>query len=175
MLTIRVDGYTEAKAILDELPNSMQKKMLLSALKASSQSMVRSARAKVPVRSGSLRKSLRAVRFRDRNAGKGEVSVAVKPVFSRTRKKGKINQYYGKFIHEGTGDPRVSRHKGKVLVFRNRSGETVFARSVKGLKPTPFLEDAYRENSERVIAEFGNNLAGAVEKFVNKNFKPIER
>ena len=35
MLTIKVNGYKEAKAILDELPNNMQKKMLLAALRLS--------------------------------------------------------------------------------------------------------------------------------------------
>lgn len=52
--------------------------------------------------------------------------MAVKPVFDRTKKKGAVNEYYGKFIHEGTADPRTSK-KGKLLVFDDALG--------KGLRP----------------------------------------
>lgn len=172
MLKIKVEGYAQAKAILDELPNNMQKRMLLSALRGSTKPMLQSARAKVPVKSGRLKKMLKVVRYKDRNVSKSEVSVAVKPVFERTKKKGSINQYYGKFIHEGTADPRTSR-KGKLLVFDDKQGKKVFVRSVKGIKATPFLETAYRESNERTVAIFGDELAKAVEKFISKNFKPI--
>lgn len=172
MLKIKVEGYAQAKTILDELPNNMQKRMLFSALRGSAKPMLQSAQAKVPVKSGRLKKMLKVVRYKDRNASKSEVSVAVKPVFERTKKKGSINQYYGKFIHEGTADPRTSR-KGKLLVFDDKQGKKVFVRSVKGIKATPFLETAYRESNERRIAIFGDELAKAVEKFVSKNFKQI--
>lgn len=173
MLKIKVEGYKQAKKILDELPNTMQKRMLSVALRGAARPMLQSAKGKVPVRSGRLKKILKIVRFRDRNAPRSEVAVAVKPVFERTKKKGAINEYYGKFIHEGTADVRKSR-KGKMLVFENREGEKVFVKSVKGIKPTPFLEQAYAENSERTVVTFGDELAKAVENFVSKNFKPIK-
>lgn len=172
MLTIKIEGYAEAKRILDELPNNMQKRMLAAALRGSAKPMLRSAKGKVPVRSGRLKKQLRIVRFKDRDAPKSEVDIAVKPVFERTKKKGAVNEYYGKFIHEGTKDPRTSK-KGKLLVFDDAQGRKVFVRSVKGIRPTPYLEQAYSENSERTVAIFGDELAAAVEKFVAKNFKPI--
>ena len=174
MLKIQIEGYKEAKAILDELPNNMQKRMLLSALKLSARPAVNAARKRVPVRSGALRKQIRVVRYRDRSAPKSEVDVAVKTVFSRSKKKGAVNEYYGKFIHEGTRDPRTPRRKGRILVFTGSDGEKVFARSVKGLKATPFLEQAYGETSERIVSEFGDSLATAVERFVGRNFKKIE-
>ena len=174
MVNIEVKGYKEAKAILDELPNNMQKRMLISALRGSAKPMLQSARNKVPVRSGNLKKQLRVVRFRDRNAPRSEVAVAVKPHFSTNKKKGTINQYYGKFIHEGTKDPRTSRKKGKVMVFTNAQGEKVFTRTTKGIKANPFLEKAYQDSSSRTIEIFGDELAKSVEKFVNKNFKPIK-
>ena len=173
MLTIGVEGYAAAKRILDELPNTMQKRMLRTALRASAKPMLQSARSKVPVRTGKLKKQLRTVRYKDRNASKSEVAIAVKPVFERTKKKGAVNEYYGKFIHEGTADPRTSK-KG-MLVFDDAQGKKVFVRSVKGIRPTPYLEQAYTENSERTAAIFGDELAAAVEKFVNKNFKQVSK
>lgn len=109
MLTIEVEGYAAAKRILDELPNTMQKRMLLAALRASAKPMLQSARSKVPVLTGKLKKQLRTVRYKDRNASKSEVAIAVKPVFERT------------------------------------------------------------------AAIFGDELAAAVEKFVNKNFAPVSK
>lgn len=174
MLKVKVEGYVEAKRIMDELPNNLQKRILIAALRSSAKPMLSSAKNKVPVKSGKLKKQLKVVRYRDRQASRTEVAVAVKPVFERTKKKGAVNEYYGKFIHEGTADPRVSR-KGKMLVFENQQGEKIFVKSVKGIKPTPFLEAAYSETGERTVAIFGDELAAAVEKFVAKNFKPVSK
>ena len=102
------------------------------------------------------------------------MAIAVKPVFEKTKKKGAINQYYGKFIHEGTANPRVPRKQGKTLVFENASGEKIFVKSVKGIHANPYLEQAYTENSERLVSSFGDELATAVEKFVSKNFRSVQ-
>lgn len=174
MLTVKVDGYREAKEILDDMPRTMQKSMLRSALKSSAKPFVQGARNRVPVRSGELKRQIKVVSFRDKSAPKTEVDVAVKPVFSKTKKK-KANQYYGKFIHEGTVDPRYPRKKGGVLVFTTASGDKVFAQHVKGIKPRPFIEESYTENQEKVVAGFGDALATSVEKYVNKHFKKVER
>lgn len=174
MLTIKVNGYKEAKAILDELPNNLQKKMLLAVLRLSAKPALDAAKQNVPIRSGALKKQLKIVRFRDRTAPKSEVAIAVKSVFSRSKKKKAINEYYGKFVHEGTKDPRTPHKKGRIMVFIGKEGEKVYASSVKGIKPTPYLEKAYSQTSERIVSEFGDNLGKAVEKFVNKNFKRIE-
>lgn len=174
MLTVKVDGYREAKDILDDMPRTMQKSMLRSALKSSAKPFVQGARNRVPVRSGELKRQIKVVSFRDKSAPKTEVDVAVKPVFSKTKKK-KANQYYGKFIHEGTVDPRYPRKKGGVLVFTTASGDKVFARHVKGIKPRPFIEESYTENQEKVVSGFGDALATSVEKYVNKHFKIVDK
>jgi hypothetical protein len=55
---------------------------------------------------------------------------------------------YALYVHEGTGiyGPKgvpITPKKGKVLVFTSRkSGDLVFARSVKGMKGTPYLRNA---------------------------------
>jgi superfamily II DNA/RNA helicase len=70
---------------------------------------------------------------------------------------------------------QLANRKGKTLVFQNEAGEKIFVKSVKGIRPNPYLEQAYTENSERVVASFGNELAAAVEKYVNKNFKSVAK
>lgn len=175
MLKIKVEGYQEAKEILDEMPNRMQKQMLRSALKKSSKPFVKGAQSRVPVKSGQLKKQLKVVSYRDRQAPKTEVDVAVKHVFSRSKKKKAVNEYYGKFVHEGTRDPRYPKKKGGVLVFTLPNGDKVFARHVKGLKPRPYIEESYQENYQTVVDGFGDSLAESVEKFVSKNFKPVKK
>lgn len=173
MLKIKVEGYGQAKEILDELPNNMQKKMLRSALKKSSRPFVKGAQGKVPVKTGQLKKQLKVVSYRDKSAPKTEVDVAVKHVFSRSKKKKAVNEYYGRFVHEGTSDPRFPKKKGGVLVFTLPNGDKVFARHIRGLKARPYIEEAYKENYEKVVSGFGDELAASVERFVNKNFKPV--
>ena len=175
MLTLKVNGYQEAKEILDELPNNMQKRMLRSALKKSSKPFVKGAQSRVPVKSGTLKKQLKVVSYRDKSAPKTEVDVAVKHVFARSKKKKAVNEYYGKFVHEGTRDPRYPKKKGGVLVFTLPNGDKVFARHVRGLKPRPYSEESYNENYDKVVSGFGDELAESVEKFVNKNFKPAKK
>lgn len=58
------------------------------------------------------------------------------------------NVKYALWVHEGTGiyGPRgvkITPKKGKVLVFKPRgSAKLVFAKSVKGMRGTPYLRDA---------------------------------
>lgn len=174
MNNIEVKGYEQAKKIMDQLDNSMQKKILLRTLKTSSRTMLRSAKEYAPKKTGALRKMLKVVRYRDKSAPKTEIDVAIKHVFSKT-KKGKINQYYGRMIHEGTVDPRINKSKKggkKVMVFMN-GGETIFTYKTKGLKANPYVEKAYNTNVNNTIRDFGDNLAAEVNKFVDKNFKSI--
>lgn len=65
------------------------------------------------------------------------------------------NLKHGLYLHEGTGiyGPRkrpITPKRGKYLVFRPKRGRgirgnrLVFARSVKGMKPNPYLRNALR-------------------------------
>ena len=94
-------------------------------------------------------------------------------MFSKNKNKGTINEYYGKFIHEGTKNPRTPRKEGRILAFKGKDGQMVFTRAVKGLTAKPYLEEAYTENHERLVKAFGVELAAAIEKFINKNFKRL--
>ena len=57
------------------------------------------------------------------------------------------NVNYARFVHDGTGiygphgRPIRPRH-AKVLRWRGRTGRIMFARSVKGMRPNPFLRNA---------------------------------
>ena len=74
MLTLKVEGYKEAKAILDE-HRIRCRNVCFAQHYARHQTMLQSAKSKVPTKSGTLKKQLRTVSFRDRNAPKSEVDV----------------------------------------------------------------------------------------------------
>lgn len=65
------------------------------------------------------------------------------------------NVGYMRFIHDGTGryGPRrrdITPRRGKVLVWKSRkTGKLIFAKSVKGIRPNPFLKRGMRDVTGR--------------------------
>lgn len=166
---IKLLGYEQAAKILSQLPKSMHDKMLVSALRASTRPMLAAARANVPVKSGRLRKMLRVVKLRYGNRP-SEVAVGLKHVFDRTKSE-KINEFYGKFIHEGTKERRA-----KKPVIAHINGYSLFLGTNRGaIKANPYLERAYTSTADQTISSFGNELDKSIGRFVARNFKPISR
>lgn len=57
------------------------------------------------------------------------------------------NVFYALYVHDGTGiyGPRgvpITPHTAKMLSWKAKSGKRVYAKSVKGMRPNPFLKDA---------------------------------
>ena len=58
-----------------------------------------------------------------------------------------FNAFYGVFVHDGTGvyGPKgtpITPKQAKRLSWKNKAGKRVYALSVKGMRPNPFLKDA---------------------------------
>jgi hypothetical protein len=93
------------------------------------------AKRRAPVDTGRLRSSLKKRVVSSGGKIVAEVSTNVK---------------YAVYVHEGTGiyGPRrrlITPQRGAVLVFTPRgAARPVFVRSVRGVKPRPFLRDALR-------------------------------
>lgn len=166
-IKIDIEGYQQARQILEQLPVTVQKKMFVVALRSGAKPLIKSARSKAPVKSGLLKKSIRAVRAK--SAKKRETAVLVLPVFAQYKKSKKVNAYYGHILHAGTGPretkkPVVTTIGGRIVNFGTNRGSVA---------PNPYLLDAYNENKQHMIDGFGNEMAQAITKFVNKNFKPV--
>lgn len=171
MLKFELKNYTETVKFIEQFPPTMQKTMIAGALRLSMTPMLRLAKALVPSRSRKLEKSLRIVRMK-KGISKTETSMAIKPVFEKFDS-GKINGFYGIMVHEGTKDPRVSRNKDKkgrpkVMAFKDEDGDTVFTRSMKGIKPYPYLRRAYDSDADRTVKDFGYNLTRSINQFVDR-------
>lgn len=85
------------------------------------------------------------------DTGRLRASIYVRPTVSRGAPAVRVGTgvRYAVYVHEGTGiyGPRRAvirpRRSGGYLVFRPRGAKgTVFVRSVKGMRPNPFLSDA---------------------------------
>lgn len=177
MLDIKVEGYKEAVGIFRQLSVQLQKKLLRQALRKSARPIIQGAKMRAPKRTGLLRKSIRAISLR-KDRVPTVVPMAIAPVFN-VSKTGKVNAFYGRFVHNGTKTryPRaVTRKKASVskgssvMVFKSARGDKVFTRSARGLSPNPFMLNAFNTASDATVDVFGQELALSVESFVNKNF-----
>lgn len=165
--TIKLYGEKQAILIFGQLALNMQKKILLQTLRSSSREMLASAKQHVPKRSGKLKRMLKIVKFRKVDTP-SEVAIAIKHVFAIS-KGGKINEYYGKFIHEGT-----AQRKTKKNIVAKINGRATFLGQNRGaIKANPYLERAYSEKADNTIAVFGSELDKNISKFISKNFKPV--
>lgn len=103
----------------------------------------RQAKMEVPVDQGILQNSIRT--------SLGNMTATVKPVAE-----------YALPVHEGTGvyGPKkrpITPRSGKVLSFVV-GGQRIFVRSIKGQKPQPFMDDAYKIVKPQVDRDAVNTL-----------------
>lgn len=172
-LDIKIKGYDQAVEVMKQFPQDLNKKMLRKALRQTAKPFLKTARDRAPRNSGTLAKMLRVVGLRRNRSHPSEVAVAIKPVWSIGKKSGKINQYYGLFVHEGTGVRKPRGKKTKVLRFCAKDGTVIFTRTARGMKANPFLEEAYNQNEGSVETNFTMALADEISKFVNKYGKRV--
>ena len=74
------------------------------------------------------------------------------------------NVYYAPYVEYGTGlfgpaGARIYPRHAKVLHWTDRDGEH-FAKSVKGMKPRPFMHPALTQNRTKVLEIFRNYFRG---------------
>lgn len=168
---IKIEGYSEAMRIFDQLTDQMQRTLVRQALRRSAQPMVATARARAPKRTGQLSRSIGVVSLR-KDRVPTVIPMAVGPVFSVT-KNGKVNAFYARFVHDGTKDRRPRNKKLWALKFPGREGGVVYAARTRGMKARPFLRDAFDQSADASVNTFGADLTAAIERFVNRNFRKI--
>ena len=143
---IKIEGYSEAIRIFDQLTDQMQRTLVRQALRKSAQPMVATARARAPKRTGQLSRSIGVVSLR-KDRVPTVVPMAVGPVFSVT-KNGKVNAFYARFVHDGTKDRRPPQQEAAALKFPGREGGVVYAAKTRGMKARPFLHDAFDQSAD---------------------------
>lgn len=174
---LEVYGLKELEKIMTEtLPNKVNRRVLLSAIRISAQPMKQTAKNIVVKRSGALAESIGLKTISNRGGNKYFASVALAPMSGNLAAWAKYKTYYsGK--HPG-GDilsgkisarsARIARIRHGHLVefgFRHRSGKQIPAR--------PFLRPAFDIEANGFVRIFRDNLAkrilAAAKKIYGKN------
>lgn len=186
---IEIRGYRQAVQIMSQLTEQMQRTLVRQALRRSAAPIVSTARARAPQRTGRLKRSIGIVSLR-KDRVPTVIPMAVGPVFDVSKKSGKVNAFYARFVHEGTRerkpyavsrnsaaadrkDARKGINRARVLKFTGREGGVVYTPTARGMKPNPFLRDAFNLSSDATVADFGRELETVISRFVNRKFKKI--
>lgn len=166
-VNLKVEGYQQAKQILEQLPDTVQKRMFVVALRKAAKPLIQSAKEKIPKKTGMLARSIRAVRAKSYR--RYETSLLILPVFSIYKKSEKENSFYARFVHFGTNERKTKKSVVTVM-----GGKYVNLGLYRGrVTPNPFLERAYNEKKQVMIDSFGDEMASAITQFAKKNFKPV--
>lgn len=134
---LRIDGMRDLQRLLNRLPERARKTAMRQAQRAAGTVIVRAARAKVPRRTGNLRKSLGVRVYR-----KGDVFVAV--------------------IGARRGDKFTSTVAGRKMTASRYSH--LVEKGTATMKARPFLRPALMEARAQAIKVLGDKLGKAIER-----------
>ena len=163
----KVVGDLELEAALKKLPLVAQKKVFRPALRAAARPILVSAKARVPVKTGKLRRSLRvrSIRRTRKRIGVKVVSFFVGEAFYG----GPVE--FGHFAGRRTRISRRNQSKGRAA---SSFGETRI-----WVKPQPFLRPALDENRERskgiLRKTIHNNLNKVAKRLSRKSTARLRR
>jgi HK97 gp10 family phage protein len=132
-----ITGGAELDAFLKTLAPKIEKNIMRSALRAGAKVFKAEAQANVPVRLGTLRKSVRV----SGGSKKGEVFASVKA--------GNKKAWYWHFIEFGTGAHRIGPKVAKALLV---GGAVVEKINHPGAQAKPFLRPALDVKADEAIA-----------------------
>ena len=114
---IKLQGFKEMERLLDKLPGRLDRRVIRGALTKTAKPLVKAVKAKVPVFTGNLKKSIGAFSLKH-GKGRNRSTVAI-AVGARTS--GKFKGYHAHLVEFGTVKmkarpflrPAFDRHKGR--------------------------------------------------------------
>lgn len=153
---IEVSGLKELRETLTRtLPDKLQGKALQGALAKAALPILRTARARAPVKTGRLRKAIYA--FRDRKSTRTRegrlISVRSGKRFQKTNR----DAYYWKWLEFGHGI--IKRKKGGVL---GRPDKGFFGREVQAVPARPFMRPAFEAKKFEALEIFRKTLSDQI-------------
>lgn len=155
---MEMKGLDELESQLAEIPSKVSKRIIRSALAYAGKPIRKTARAKVPARSGTLKRSIKSAVF----IGKGYTDNVAKLIVG-TFKGG--TAYYAHMIHEGTKPHDIpakttgrgeSKRLNRVKV---KFGGKVYSRvRHPGIKSNPFLLSAFEQEHQNALNAFSARI-----------------
>lgn len=169
--SMKMTGLKELeKAMLKDLPNATNRRVLLSSMRKASEPMVQVAKDNVPKGgSGALAESIGMKTFRNRGGNKQFAAIGIAPMSGNMVAWAKYMTFYGRTLSlkdKRTGKwtaANIGRIRHGHLVefgFKHKSGKQVPAR--------PFLRKAFDQRSAQLVESFRSILGVKVKSAVKK-------
>lgn len=153
-VSIKVEGLAELERKLLQLPVKVGEKVIKQAGRYAMKPVLEDARAKVPVRSGLLRDSLR-ITSRTARLGRYPIEIGISP-------KRKVT-YEDAELGEATGFSKIQLRSAG---WRWHFIET--GAPARGIPARPFLRPAMDANKQKVLDRFKARLARAIDQAARK-------
>jgi len=159
-ISISLDGTKELRKALDNLDRTTRSKFVRSGLRVGARLIVDEARARVPVRSGALKKAIKVQSAKSRKKGTLSIRVASGSVNFKGQ------TYYGGFIEYGYhASPRYPVGAFGVITWASHARGTGVGTFVP---PRPFMRPAFRSKGAKSIevatAEIWRQMSGYANK-----------
>lgn len=167
--SISEQGYAVAIDVLGQLSENVQKRIIKRTVRASLKNTLKQAKANVPVRTGTLRDSLRIIS--GKRASGTDTGAIIAPAFKYRSgkvltKNGKVNSYYGIMVHSGTESRQTKR-----AVNANVGGRIVALGRYRGkVAANPFLEKAVSQTQSEIAATAGREIGVGIDQFLRRNY-----
>lgn len=181
MIEVKVEGLKELHELLTrKLPDEIQVRAVHPALTKAAKPIIDEARARVPVKTGKVRRSIYSYRDRDSTKTKAIRSISVRS----GRRFGAKDAFYWKWVEFGRGESVIGKKRGA-----RRGGERArslgtpatgfFGKKVKAVPPRPFMRPAFEAKKYVAIDEFKKYLGPSIQKFSEreaaKSFAKLRR
>ena len=171
-------GIEELLKNLQTLPEKIQKRVMIGAVRAAAKPIVKEAKNLVPVEHGALKRSIGVTRFKTRK--KTLVWFQVSPRVEKYRLNAQEmkssrsvvltlqhSPYYGRFIEYGTyaklDHPLAHPPSGK----RAKKRAAIVAKG-GGIAPHPYMRPAFEKEGENAIVAFKEYMAKRLNKELGK-------
>jgi len=168
---IEIVGIQNVHKVLEQLPKRINRKLLNQTMRTSLKPFISEVRSRAKAYS---RKLGRAGNFgvltkKEQPWGR---KLRVPYLIAGARKgKGKLGYLFGIIEFGAHKTPVITAKKGKILSFVNKSGERIYTRKMKGIKPHPILRPAADSTKRQVSVMFMRILSRKTNEYLNKMIK----
>lgn len=152
VVEVSIKGFENLAQVLKSFPQTVARRILSRAVYAGATVVRDDARARAPVKTGKLRKSIKIKSAKSRRG-------TIEKVFRVY-----VAAYYGHMVERGTKAHRITRVNAKALkIGRNYRVEVDHPGIVS---PKPFLRPALDENTRSIVDAMRDKLRAGIEQYV---------
>lgn len=167
---IEIIGIQNVHRVLDQLPKRINRKLLNQAMRESLKPFIKEVRSRARSFSRKLGKAGNFGILTKKEQPWGRKLRVPYLIAGARRTKKSIGYLFG-ILEYGAHKTPVIRPKGRALKFTTKSGETIFTKKMKGIKPHPILRPSADRTKKQVEREFMKILHKKTNEFLDQMIK----